>query len=335
MSLRKEKDLVDSTTSGDKAKDWVCGTSKVRATHAIYQIYHAQYCREAMYAMAEFMSYVGNESELRPKVTLESEGRYRFAIVDDNQDEIVTLNKDLTWINLPTTPTVIVSPPVSFPDERTSLLEEHTASGHNLPRVKVSSTAERSPRVENSMTKHWLKSLQDDAYQAPGAKYTFEQIRNMEPDVLDRNKSYFQLLFPTSQKHESKGKGALLTKPMAVEIQESEHLQQCVAARLDFMLDFWGLKREGNRVSITDEVKAQSRWEKATYDHNMDRICQTVQFLKQVGFEDCAMSLHDVLTEYLPVNAARGRDKSKLEKVTLTLRQKLDAQNLGYRVVSL
>ncbi|RLV60081.1 hypothetical protein D5018_08650 [Parashewanella curva] len=326
IASTKESSLEDILGKGEKIKDWFCGTCRAKALRALYKVSHAQSAKPAIYAMAELQKYVGEDFRGNFNVVIMTENRYRFTIIVD-ETEIVLAN-NLKWSQSQQDVIEPFASLVASADESCHLLEDNRNS---LPVIRAGSAKSRSVSDEHLITQHWLLFLRIEDYKGPGCRYTFKQIKQMDYVQLERSNSYIHLLFPASDISESDSSSALLTMPMAVEIQESKQLQQNVAERLDFMLKFWGIQRDGDTFFIADDTQACTTWKKPKYDHNLSRVTLALQFLQQVGFKDCARNLLEFLNQQLPIIYAEGKDLQKLQAIKGEWRAKLQLNNLGYR----
>ncbi|WP_062270782.1 opioid growth factor receptor-related protein [Endozoicomonas arenosclerae] len=129
---------------------------------------------------------------------------------------------------------------------------------------------------------------------AARARFDYERLQF----VLEKEHSYIQQLFPIwDNKSTPNPKAPLLTPQMIVNIQSDSVLLKKVVANIDMMMDFWGLRRDGDAFEVVPELGSRhKKWTQS--DHNLRRVTRVITFLASVGFKAAARNLEKTMNGY-------------------------------------
>ena len=147
-------------------------------------------------------------------------------------------------------------------------------------------------------SEEWINFTGNPDQPIQGQKWTINGIRALAPGAMEREHDYIQLLFPNVEPSGANPRSPRLTPQMIWEVQQNPVIQQQLKASLDQMLEFWGLERHGDLITVNPYDRAAHRkWALNNNDHNHMRITRVIKCLMACGYESCAASLERALQE--------------------------------------
>ena len=285
-------EVLRQSTTFRRICNWIFGVHKADAAKALYWLTHAKTAEEAHYHFLRLQTCVGAHAN-KLQSDYNSGANWFCYKMDISEFSFQNLASQLEWksqyqLQCP------LSDDAGDSTETTPLM---SSSNRNPTMAVMQSASMRSPLKELKMSWHWLKWMTDKNYKMPGLAHTFNEIFRFSDKQLENVHNFIQLLFPNVAPSPYNPNAPLLTDLIKTAIKHDTNLQQSVKQCLDHMLSFYGLKREGDVISIDPAKDSQHDKWKTSKNHNHKRLSRIMHCLNELGFAKCAQSLKECLLE--------------------------------------
>lgn len=114
---------------------------------------------------------------------------------------------------------------------------------------------------------------------------------------LEHDHKYIQVLFPIDEGTKFNKHASVVTQEDIDIFSNSEELKKSHLRALDLMLEFWGMKRSENEITIELPYSPSKHVWLRTNDHNQLRITRVIRSLYLLGNQQLARNMCDVVVE--------------------------------------
>lgn len=283
-SSQGDEEVAKQSAIFRRIRNWIFGVHKADAAKAFYLLANSNTVQEAERHFDKLKQYIGAHADKFQYQYNASDATSRYVLyLDDSEPMIIATGLKEENEAFPGTERVV--------SERSPLLNANGFPG------AVSRTASgvlpRSPEAEKEMSRQWMLFMTLEHHRIPGFGYTFREIFSMTDDQLENKHDFIQLIFPNERVSTFNPRAPLMTETLKGYVQEDEHLRQRIALCVDKMLAFYGLRRDGDNISVNPEAtRKHKKWQFPTgSSHHYKRISRMLKFLYGCGFVNCAQSL--------------------------------------------